>query len=95
MNIAIILPRNMSFNAQSATSIDLCVRDFILSSRYRQSPAAADLTQFDDAGSHIVFDQPQWAVTPGQYAVVYDGERCLGGGVILSTTGAHTTKSPV
>jgi tRNA-specific 2-thiouridylase len=30
----------------------------------------------------LSFKQPQWAVTPGQSAVLYDGEVCLGGGVI-------------
>jgi tRNA-specific 2-thiouridylase len=30
----------------------------------------------------LTFPQPQWAVTPGQSAVLYDGEVCLGGGII-------------
>jgi tRNA-specific 2-thiouridylase len=30
----------------------------------------------------LKFDAPQWAVTPGQSAVLYDGEVCLGGGII-------------
>jgi tRNA-uridine 2-sulfurtransferase len=34
----------------------------------------------------LSFDSPQWAVTPGQSAVLYDGEVCLGGGVIASAT---------
>jgi tRNA-specific 2-thiouridylase len=29
------------------------------------------------------FADPQWAVTPGQSAVLYDGEVCLGGGIIV------------
>ncbi|WP_119155214.1 tRNA 2-thiouridine(34) synthase MnmA [Caldimonas tepidiphila] len=50
--------------------------------RYRQADAAC---RFEDAGDGrfaLHFDDAQWAVTPGQSAVVYDGEVCLGGGVI-------------
>ena len=37
------------------------------------------------SGFRIDFEAPQWAATPGQSAVVYDGEVCLGGGVITAT----------
>jgi len=37
-----------------------------------------------DAGFRLEFRDAQWAVTPGQSAVLYDGEVCLGGGVIAS-----------
>ena len=50
--------------------------------RYRQADQLAVLEPRPDGTAHIVFDQPQRAVTPGQYAVIYDGERCLGGAVI-------------
>ena len=30
----------------------------------------------------IVFDEPQFSITPGQAAVWYDGEKVLGGGII-------------
>jgi len=49
--------------------------------RYRQSDAPCTLA-LDDTGFTLRFAQPQWAVTPGQSAVLYDGEVCLGGGVI-------------
>lgn len=51
--------------------------------RYRQSeqPAAVIPTGADTV--HIVFDEPQRAVTPGQAAVFYDGDTVLGGGVIV------------
>jgi len=49
--------------------------------RYRQADAACAL-QLDDSGFSLAFDNAQWAVTPGQSAVLYDAEVCLGGGVI-------------
>jgi tRNA-uridine 2-sulfurtransferase len=53
--------------------------------RYRQADQAAHLEPRSDGSMRIVFDTPQRAVTPGQYAVAYEGERCLGGGVIEHT----------
>ena len=52
--------------------------------RYRQSDAPCNLTYNDKGELALAFDDPQWAVTPGQSAVLYDGEVCLGGGVIAS-----------
>jgi len=49
--------------------------------RYRQADAACGFTPQGGA-FRLDFEQPQWAVTPGQSAVLYDGEVCLGGGVI-------------
>ena len=51
--------------------------------RYRQADAACAFDADGASGaSRCDFDEPQWAVTPGQSAVLYDGEVCLGGGVI-------------
>lgn len=50
--------------------------------RYRQQDAACELASASDTDCELSFAQPQWAVTPGQSAVLYDGEVCLGGGVI-------------
>ena len=65
--------------------------------RYRQADAACLLRGPGPAadsgppglhGLHdqyeLAFAEPQWAVTPGQSAVLYDGEVCLGGGVITA-----------
>ncbi len=53
--------------------------------RYRQTDAACTLAPAP-GGIQLAFEAPQWAVTPGQSAVLYDGEVCLGGGVIASAT---------
>ena len=51
--------------------------------RYRQTDATCQLTHLGlDASVQLRFDCPQWAVTPGQSAVLYQGDVCLGGGII-------------
>lgn len=52
--------------------------------RYRQPDAACELpASADESRFELAFDEAQWAVTPGQSAVLYDGDICLGGGIIL------------
>jgi tRNA-uridine 2-sulfurtransferase len=50
--------------------------------RYRHCPAPATLSGKSDQGFRIRFDHPQKAVTPGQAAVFYLGDKVLGGGWI-------------
>jgi tRNA-specific 2-thiouridylase len=55
--------------------------------RYRQSDAPCNFTTQPTSqgeGFRLDFTDAQWAVTPGQSAVLYDGDACLGGGVIHS-----------
>ncbi|MCW9023289.1 MAG: tRNA 2-thiouridine(34) synthase MnmA [Gammaproteobacteria bacterium] len=54
--------------------------------RYRQQDAACTIKQLENNLCEIVFDEPQWAITPGQSVVIYKGEECLGGGIIQSYT---------
>jgi tRNA-specific 2-thiouridylase len=61
--------------------------------RYRQADAACTVTHVDGARFELAFEQPQWAVTPGQSAVLYAGEVSLGGGVIEATAVARLDES--
>ena len=51
-------------------------------SRYRQTDAPCRISFPGEGVCAFRFDAPQWALTPGQSAVLYQGEVCLGGGVI-------------
>ena len=57
--------------------------------RYRQADASCELTLVEGVDHtplpefSLRFDEAQWAITPGQSAVLYDGDVCLGGGIIV------------
>jgi tRNA-specific 2-thiouridylase len=52
--------------------------------RYRHPEARARVVPLADGRIDVLFAEPQRAVAPGQAAVLYDGEVCLGGGWIES-----------
>ena len=51
--------------------------------RYRQPEQWVTAAVNEDGTVHLRFDEPQRAITPGQAAVLYDGDTVLGGGKIL------------
>ncbi|MGH7491171.1 MAG: tRNA 2-thiouridine(34) synthase MnmA [bacterium] len=57
-------------------------REVICKIRYRDPGASARLYEDAEHRVRVFFDEPQRAITPGQSAVFYDGDRVLGGGVI-------------
>ena len=72
---------NLTFIAGHAPSKHFrCMAKF----RYRQPDTPVTVTIEGDS-MHIIFDELQRAVTPGQWAVLYDGDICLGGGIIDKT----------
>ncbi|MDE2416855.1 MAG: tRNA 2-thiouridine(34) synthase MnmA [Burkholderiales bacterium] len=82
--------QSMSLEARDASWVSgVAPPDAVLAAktRYRQADAPCSLHAVTADSFALRFTEKQWAVTPGQSAVVYDGEVCLGGGVIAS---AHT-----
>ena len=66
------------FDWRDGSELRCCAR-----MRYRQPDQPVTAVRHGD-GFRLTFGIRQRAVTPGQYAVLYSGERCIGGGVIVS-----------
>ena len=60
-------------------------RSMAAKTRYRQADVACAIAPAGDSEFALSFTEPQWAVTPGQSAVLYDGDVCLGGGIIAGS----------
>ncbi len=76
---------NKTLNAEDASwiaGIPPAIGKYAAKTRYRQADSACELVSLDNTGFALGFADAQWAVTPGQSAVLYDGDVCLGGGVI-------------
>jgi tRNA-uridine 2-sulfurtransferase len=77
-----------SADAQAAQPIECAVK-----TRYRQRDLECSLADSGDGFWQVELRQPARAVTPGQYAVFYSGERCLGGGIIAQRWHSRAARS--
>ncbi len=69
------------FGADRGTSAAGMTIECAVKTRYRQNDLACRMQVHGDT-ARVALSQPARAVTPGQYAVFYRGDECLGGGVI-------------
>ncbi len=60
------------------------MKDVLVKVRYRNKGVIARMEPLENGKYHLLFTDTVTAVTPGQSAVFYDGEKVLGGGVIIS-----------
>ena len=63
--------------------------------RYRQQDQEVSIKQISEENMSLTFKQPQRAVTPGQSVVLYDGEVCLGGGIIETMNTIPMSNQPI
>jgi tRNA-specific 2-thiouridylase len=62
--------------------------------RYRGTPLPARISK-SAGGARVQFEKPASAVVPGQFAVFYQGERVLGGGLIRQAVAAQASAAQV
>jgi tRNA-specific 2-thiouridylase len=60
------------------------VENLLVQVRYKAAPSSASIKQISSSEIEVQLHEPRINVTPGQWAVFYDDEICLGGGIILS-----------
>lgn len=61
-----------------------------LTARFRhRQPLQSVTAVFEDGGIKVIFDEPQRAITKGQFAVLYDGKNVVGGGKITDVSSGH------
>jgi tRNA-specific 2-thiouridylase len=63
--------------------------------RHRAPLARGELVRVDGDEIEIALDEPVSAIAPGQSLVLYDGDRCLGGGFIESASNSRTAALPI
>ena len=91
MNTVVVAPRNEAMTPHCqveainwvSIAAPSTARQVDLQVRYRSTPFAAQLIPNGPTTAKLVFHEPQFSITPGQAAVFYDGERVLGGGLIM------------
>lgn len=59
-------------------------KTYLIRIRYRQQPELCTFTSVSKTTATLSFKEPQEAISAGQSAVIYDGEKCMGGGIIES-----------
>jgi tRNA-specific 2-thiouridylase len=89
----------MLHNTLEASQLDWCNNKPLTESlrctaktRYRQADQACLIEPIANNHIKVSFDDPQRAITPGQSVVFYEGENCLGGGIIESKSNHHYDK---
>ena len=80
LNYAALQSLDVSWVSGNAPELGL----YSSKTRYRQTDSATQLLQANKQAFELTFPESQWAVTPGQSAVLYHGEICLGGGIITT-----------